>query len=261
MLEEICLILYLLFNWNFVQIQPLLKLEFPTGSVWSKAIHLWTLDGGKALNVERFDQIKFGQTKCSRRFQWLYCHYFQSHTIWNNGIETGAKKKTCLKKYIIIPMQYLPPYPNTLILVGVLSLSIHSLYIVKLISIKFFFLLQILPWIRFLILISNGRTELGLTASKSSPSPRILTLMFQLCRESSRRWRRHYKTCYLQGLRSITMLQSRWGFVLWLFKSLLFVEVKLQRLHLNCFNSIEDIEGNCRSWEFREGQGGCWGTG
>ena len=113
---------------------------------------------GKALNVERFDQIKFSLTKCSRK-QWLYCQvslFSKAHHLkpWN---WKGTKKKSS---------QYLPKHSNF----GRLTLTFYSLHcILLMLYFMIFFLLQILPWIRFLILISNGRTEWRLTALKSSP--------------------------------------------------------------------------------------------
>ena len=115
---------------------------------------------GKALNVERFDQIKFSLTKCSRK-QWLYCQvslFSKAHHLkpWN---WKGTKKKS---------FQYLPKHPNF----GRFTLTFYSLHrhcILLILYFMIFSLLQILPWIRFPILISNGRREWRLTALKSSP--------------------------------------------------------------------------------------------
>ena len=68
---------------------------------------------GKALNVERFDQIKFSLTKCNRK-QWLYYQvssFSKARHLkpWN---WKGTKKKS---------FQYLPKHSN------LLSLSIHSI--------------------------------------------------------------------------------------------------------------------------------------
>ena len=94
---------------------------------------------GKALNVERFDQIKFSLTKCRRKFYWLYCHYFQSHTIWNHGKENGTKKKNLPKKvhtYSKVIFTTIPKHSNF----GRLTLTFYSLHCILLNSnIIFFF--------------------------------------------------------------------------------------------------------------------------